>query len=162
MRTLSVTARRRVLSCLIGIPEPMRALQRVSDLLEPGGLVILRIPVASSWAWRHYGIDWMHLDAPRHFFLHTRRSIEILSASCGLAVEGVVDEGNESQFLGSEQYRRNISLVDDRSFARGRFPYVRGWLTGRKERRRARELNRIGEGDWTCFSLRKRRPPATN
>lgn len=136
--------------------EPSQDLQRVSDLLVPGGLVILRIPVASSWAWKHYGVDWMHLDAPRHYFLHTRRSIEILAETCGLDVESVVDEGNESQFLGSEQYRRDIPLVDRRSFTHGRFPYLRGWLRNRRYHRRAEELNRLGQGDWACFTLRKR------
>jgi SAM-dependent methyltransferase len=138
------------------LPDPLRALQLVSGLLEPGGLVILRTPVASSWAWKHYGVDWMHLDAPRHLFLHTRKSMEILCASSDLEVENVVDEGNESQFLGSEQYRRSIPLVDKRSFASGRFPYVRGWLRDREYRRRAEELNRLGQGDWASFTLRKR------
>lgn len=136
--------------------EPLRALQRVSDLLAPGGLVILRLPVASSWAWKHYGVDWMHLDAPRHLFLHTRKSVEILCAGAGLEVDGVVDEGNESSFLGSEQYRREIPLVDSRSYASGRFPHIRGWFRNGRLRRRAEELNRAGQGDWSCFYLRKR------
>jgi SAM-dependent methyltransferase len=135
--------------------EPRAALQRVSDLLEPGGVVILRIPVASSWAWRHYGVDWMHLDAPRHLFLHTVRSIEILSVACGLRIENIVGEGDESQFLGSEQYRRGIPLTDARSFASGRFPYLRGWARRRAFRGRAEELARTGQGDQACFSLRK-------
>jgi SAM-dependent methyltransferase len=137
------------------MPEPAQALRRVAGLLAPRGLVILRIPVASSWAWKHYGIDWMHLDAPRHFFLHTRKSIEILARASGLEVESVVDEGNESQFLGSEQYRRGIPLMDERSFMRGRFPEIRQSKLRRGYRRRAEELNRLGQGDWACFYLRK-------
>ena len=136
------------------MPEPLEVMKNLSRLLHPKGCVILRIPVCSSHAWRHYGVDWMHLDAPRHLYLHSSRSIELLAAAAGLAVEDVVHEGNASQFLGSEQYRRDIPLMDRRSFSASPAWRLWRWFEVRRLEARAEELNRRGEGDLVSFELR--------
>ena len=60
-------------------PDPCQTLARVSQLLSPSGQCLLAIPVASSYAWTHYGVNWVQLDAPRHLFLHSDRSIRVLA-----------------------------------------------------------------------------------
>jgi len=51
--------------------DQVEVLEKTWELLKPGGICMLRIPTVTSWAWRHYGEDWVQLDAPRHFFLHS-------------------------------------------------------------------------------------------
>lgn len=136
------------------MPDPKATLHRARRLLRDGGLLLMRIPIASSWAWRHYGVFWMHLDAPRHLFVHTCDSIDVLARATGFTIEGIRWEGNESQFLGSEQYRQGIPLYDMRSYTARRRPSYREWKRRREFRRRADALNRNQEGDWACFHLR--------
>lgn len=137
------------------LDQPAEVMRQLARLLEPDGRVIIRIPIADSYAWRHYGVNWMHMDPPRHLFLHTRKSIDLLAEQSSLKVETMICEGNESQFLGSEQYQRDIPLSDPRSFTAS---HLRRWMNMRVIRRRraeSEELNRKQEGDWGCFCLRK-------
>ncbi|HLK14037.1 MAG TPA: class I SAM-dependent methyltransferase, partial [Fimbriimonadaceae bacterium] len=46
------------------LEKPVDVLVATSRLLKPGGHVIIRIPVADSYAWKHYGVCWYQLDAP--------------------------------------------------------------------------------------------------
>jgi 2-polyprenyl-3-methyl-5-hydroxy-6-metoxy-1,4-benzoquinol methylase len=46
---------------------PIETIKLVSDLLVPGGYCIIRIPIVSSYAWEHYKVNWIQLDAPRAY-----------------------------------------------------------------------------------------------
>jgi SAM-dependent methyltransferase len=132
--------------------DPNATLSQAARLLNQAGTIIIRVPVAGSYAWKQYGANWVQLDAPRHIFLPTIRSMEILADAAGLKLAQVVHESNEFQFWGSEQYVRDIPLHDPRSLA----PLSRQALarrTMRRYRARADELNARGEGDSVCFHL---------
>jgi SAM-dependent methyltransferase len=135
--------------------QPAHALGEMRRLLRPGGLILIRIPIADSFAWRRYGVNWMHLDAPRHLFLHSPRSMRLLADQCGLQVTQLIFEGNPSQFIGSEQYEQDIPLADPRSVYSGGLRRWAGWWRARRLHARAEDLNRTGQGDWGCFSLQK-------
>lgn len=137
------------------IPDPARALREAATLLTPSGVVLVRIPVADSWAWRHYGADWAQLDAPRHLHLHTRRSLALVAAAAGLRITEVRHDSGQFQFWGSELCRRGISLVEPAtSQARERSDHFSAKEV-RHFRTRARALNASGEGDQACFFLER-------
>jgi SAM-dependent methyltransferase len=75
--------------------QPAEMLRVIARLLSKDGRAIIRIPVASSYGWRHYGINWVHLDAPRHLFLHTFKSMEILCGQTGLQIADTIHEAEE-------------------------------------------------------------------
>jgi SAM-dependent methyltransferase len=129
------------------MPDPLSTLRRIAQLLAPGGHVMIRIPIAGCWAWQHYGTNWVQLDAPRHFFLHTERSMRILSQQCDLLWVGMVNDSTAFQFVGSETYVKGLRLGSDVM----RFTPVQL----RDFARRAKELNRTGKGDTATFYLRK-------
>jgi SAM-dependent methyltransferase len=85
------------------MPDPLEAMQSVHRLLRPGGIGLIRIPVMGKHAWCTYGVNWAQLDAPRHLFIHTERSIEVLAERVGLQVEKVVYDSGAFQFWASEQ-----------------------------------------------------------
>ena len=118
--------------------------------------MVVRIPVVSSYAWEKYGVAWVQLDAPRHFFLHSRKSMAQLAGAAGLRVERVVDDSSEFQFLGSELYVRDIPLTSESG---ARTLGASGSMFSPEEvqqfRRRAEELNAKGRGDQAAFYLRK-------
>ena len=142
------------------MPQPREALRHVHRLLKSGRLALIRIPVADSVAWRRYGVDWVQLDAPRHLFLHTVRSMEILAADAGLRLERVVHDSTAFQFWGSEQYRLGVALLDPASYGKrpAASPFTRSQM--RAFEREAGELNARGEGDQASFYLRKPRSAA--
>ena len=97
--------------------EPSRVFGDIKRAMRPGGVAIVRVPVADSWAWKTYGVNWVSLDPPRHIFVPTVRSMTILSNEHGLRSGPVVHDGNEFQFWGSEQVRawdsaRGSAIVD--------------------------------------------------
>lgn len=115
--------------------------------LRAGGMCLVRIPVAA-WAWRHYGRDWVQLDAPRHFIVHTLRSFELTAKSARMRVERIIFDSDEFQFYGSELYRRDVPLVSSggkQAFSRVK---IRGF------RVQAEDLNRQQAGDQAAFFLR--------
>jgi len=135
------------------MPEPANVLRQLARLLATSGGVMIRVPVADSYAWQHYGVDWLHLDPPRHLFLHTRKSVSLIAQAAGLRITEWHLEGNESSFLGSEQYRQDIPLLDRRSYAASPANLVRNWPQVRRFRQQAEEMNRRGQGDWACIRL---------
>ncbi|HLY31312.1 MAG TPA: methyltransferase domain-containing protein [Ktedonobacterales bacterium] len=92
------------------IADPHETMQQVARLLAPAGVCLIRIPISASYAWQHYGPNWVQLDAPRHFFLHTPTSMRLLAQEAGLRMENIIYDSTSFQFWGSELYSRDISL----------------------------------------------------
>ena len=134
------------------LPDPLQALKDFRRLMAPGRLLLVRIPVASA-AWEEYGVDWVQLDAPRHLYLHTEKSLAILAAQAGFGIRDVAYDSRAFQFWGSEQYRLDIPLRDPRSHAvdPSRSPFTPAQLSAFSAR--AVEWNRDGRGDQACFFL---------
>ncbi len=137
------------------MPEPLLALREIARLLHRDRYALIRIPVASSYAWRHYREDWFNLDAPRHLHLHSLASMTRLAEAAGFTVAEVVFDSDEDQFWGSEQYRRGIPLRDPRSHAENRRASLFSKGEIRAFRRRAARLNQDNDGDTACFYLYK-------
>ena len=129
------------------LADPAGALRDAGRLLAPGGTLLIRIPVADSWAWRTYGADWAQLDAPRHFFLHTRASMDRVAAEAGLRLADVVHDERGWTELASEAYAADVALVDQ--------PTPSDPVRQAAADARAAERNRRGEGDQACFYLRR-------
>lgn len=127
------------------MPEPKTVLQDIRKLLLPNSQLVIRMPVAGTYAWRTYGVNWVQLDAPRHFFLHTEKSMRLLAGSTGFRVSSVEYDSYEFQFTGSEQYQKDLPLVADSP------PIPAERL--RELQEHAKRLNRAGDGDSACFYL---------
>lgn len=136
------------------MPDPYAVLKEVKRLLAPRGGLLLRIPLCSCEAYRNYGMDWVQLDAPRHLFLHTERSMRSLAERAGFRVESVVYDSTAFQFWGSEQYRQDIALFSPSSYAvdQSASAFTRSQIDAWE--RRSRELNAKSDGDQACFALR--------
>jgi len=126
---------------------PKEILEEVRKHIEPEGTIIIRIPVANSYAWRKYQTHWVQLDAPRHFFLHTVKSMNILANECALKLSSIEYESTAFQFTGSEKYLRDIAFSEkDTIFSKKQMK-----IFGKE----AKRLNQISDGDSVCFYLRK-------
>jgi SAM-dependent methyltransferase len=94
------------------IADGRKTLERAKGLLRPGGKILVRIPTVDSAAWESYQANWVSLDAPRHFYLHSRSSLALLAGQAGLAVEQWWCDAGGFQFWASELYKSGVSLVD--------------------------------------------------
>lgn len=148
--------------CLEHMADPQAALNDLARLLAPGGRVLIRLPLADSFAWRHYGSCWVQIDAPRHFYLHTVASIELLAGRSGFTVDKIVYDSDEFQFWGSEQVKMGIALTDPRSFAGGNNPGLFSKMQLSAFKRRAQALNASRQGDQACFYLARRHEQTTD
>ncbi len=135
--------------------DPLDTLKILYEKTGKKGRVLIRIPVVSSYAWKQYGTDWVQLDAPRHLYLHSSKSMELLSGQAGFEIESVKFDSDAFQFWGSEQYRKGIPLHSDRSYRSGIECSIFTEDDIIRFQKRAEELNAAELGDQACFLLRK-------
>ncbi len=135
--------------------DPLNTMKTLHRKTECRGQVLIRIPVVTSFAWKQYGTDWVQLDAPRHLFLHSIKSMELLSREAGFEIESIEFDSDAFQFWGSEQYKKGIPLHDGRSYKFGieSSIFTKNEITGFQKK--AEELNAAELGDQACFLLRK-------
>jgi hypothetical protein len=131
---------------------PGEVLLRARERLEPGGAILVRVPIASSLADRLYGTDWVALDAPRHLHIPSIDGMRFAAARASLRVRRIFYESYGFQFWGSEQYRRGIPLRGERSVASGSSDTFTPADVETFERL-ALELDRRGQGDGAGFVL---------
>lgn len=97
------------------MPDPRATLEKLYGLTKPKRYVLIRTPVADSYAWRNYGVNWVALDAPRHLHLHTRKSMSYLAEQAGFQIADIVCDAEGFGITGSEQYLKNIPLMASES-----------------------------------------------
>lgn len=135
--------------------EAQNVINRLYDLLKNGKYLLIRTPVMESYAWHKYHNNWMNLDAPRHLIIHTIKSIKILCERSGFILKDIVFDATADSLIGSEQYQKNIALIDEDSYLKNR----KSKLFSEKELEDfkiiANEKNKTGEGDQAAFYLYK-------
>ena len=92
-------------------------LKSIHERLLNNGTCLIRIPTVSSYAWHKYKTNWVSLDAPRHFYLHSIKSFELLIEEQGFYIDKIISDSTSFQFWASEQYIQNIPLMDARSYS---------------------------------------------
>jgi SAM-dependent methyltransferase len=143
------------------VANPREIFSQFYQKLNPGGVLILRIPYLG-WAWKHYGTDWVSLDAPRHLFHITDKGIELLCKETGLQLEKQFWDSFAFQFWASEQYREGISLFAENSYGQNSDKSQFSRIQIKEFGARAERLNREKSGDQVCYILRKPLSNASN
>lgn len=137
------------------IPDQIKTLKQIRKLLKPNGVCLLRIPISSSTVWDEYKTDWVELDAPRHLYLHSYESVDLLTKQAGLIITHKECDSTEFEFWGSEQYRRGIPLMDDKSHFKT--PSISPFTFAEMEsfKQAAIVANRESKGGRCCFFLER-------
>jgi SAM-dependent methyltransferase len=65
---------------------PVESLQQLRKMLGAGGLVVIGIPNADSVEYRAFGRCWSGLEAPRHLFVFSKRTIAAVLNAAGFDV----------------------------------------------------------------------------
>lgn len=128
-------------------------LNKARTLLADDGIISVAIPV-TGFAWRKYGVNWVQLDAPRHFYIHSRKSIHILAHLSGLKVVDTIYNSGEFQFWGSEQYLKGIPLTAENSCWVKRETSIFSSSQMEEYCKLAQELNHRSDGDQAIFIMK--------
>jgi 2-polyprenyl-3-methyl-5-hydroxy-6-metoxy-1,4-benzoquinol methylase len=128
------------------ITDQLETLQAASKRMTENGTCIINIPTVSSYAWNHYREKWVQLDAPRHLYLHSIKSMKLLAKKAGLTVKDIVYNSTAFQFWGSELFLKDTPLCSGTKFPRS---------VMREFNRKANELNLMNQGDSAIFYLTK-------
>ena len=126
------------------LDHPKEILSNLRTLLNKSGQLLIRVPLVDSYAWEKYGVHWYQIDAPRHFFLHTKKSMELLASKTGFKIHKIIYDANEYQFIFSEQYMQNKNIKAPILFTKNQ---IKQW------RKQADQLNKNEQGDQACFIL---------
>ena len=136
------------------VDDQVAELEQCYRLLKKDGVLLICIPLVGE-AWDKYGTNWVQLDAPRHFVLHTLKSMDILAKKTGFSIKKTIFDSNEFQFWGSELYQKDIPLT---------MPVTHEWYPVEKNlsanqiqqfKAGAELLNRRQRGDMARFYLYK-------
>lgn len=138
------------------IPDQASALKAAADRLYDDGILMVRIPIFPNAVWQEYGEHWMSLDAPRHLYLHSLKSLALIADSAGLRLAEHFYDMDEFNLIGCEQYRLGLTLFGCGSYAKDRAnspiteAQVANW------RARAADLNQSGTADQATFLMIKK------
>ncbi|MBK7104716.1 MAG: class I SAM-dependent methyltransferase [Ignavibacteriae bacterium] len=138
------------------IINPEEVLEKINTLLKTNGSVLIRIPVSNSASWKKYGANWVALDPPRHIYLHNANTIKILSEKFGFKFSHVIYDSSEYQFVGSEQYLKDIPMFSENSFYKNPQKSIFSSEQIKQFKIDAEKLNCSNEGDAACFYLTKK------
>jgi len=137
------------------ISDQLQTLIKVYKLLSEDGVCLIRMPIKTEYFWNCYGINWVQIDAPRHFFLHTLKSFELLVKKSGMSIQDIVFDSTEFQFWGSEQYKRDISLNSENSYSINPKKSIFTLSEIEEFKKIAKELNTKEQGDQAAFFYKK-------
>lgn len=99
-------------------PTPLNDLQIAKQLVSGGGEILIRIPVSGSTISNTYKDHWWSLDAPRHIYIFSKKSMSLVAGRLGFVISRIHDEGTIDDYVASEQHKRGIRLLSDKSYVK--------------------------------------------
>jgi SAM-dependent methyltransferase len=138
------------------VPDPEATMSAAALRLRPGGVLLIRTPVMGKWFWDKFGTTWWELDPPRHLWIHTPASLELLAGRAGLELVDVVWDSSYLEIVASEQIGRDIAWREPGSWYRDP-PAGFDDATIAGYRTLVTELNREGRAGRAGFYFRRAR-----
>ena len=99
---------------------PLEDLEIALSMLGKDGEILVRIPVSGSSIANEYKNHWWSLDAPRHIYIFSCKSMSLVAAKIGLTIVKTHFEGTIDDFIASEQHKAGISLLSERSYVKSK------------------------------------------
>lgn len=95
--------------------DPKRELIELYKHLNPEGIIIIRLPLASN-GFESFKKYWFELDPPRHFYLHTIKSLKILSEISNFKIKSIDYDSFGRSYIRSELNRKGKYFKDQPLF----------------------------------------------
>jgi len=126
------------------VTDPLETLQSAHRLLKPFGVLTMTLPTYPNIAFEMFGSHWYQLDAPRHIFLHSIKSLEILGQKSRMKIVKAEYNSNRTQFIRSFFYQHGVPFWDQKQ------ELVSIYFSGKDMEKMdgtSQEANRNGYGD---------------
>ena len=136
--------------------EPQKVLAQAMKITNPGGTVMIRIPIMGNYGWQKYGVYWCGIDAPRHIFIPTSKQMRKMAEDAGFTIEKFYYDSSDYLIWSSEQYKLGIPLHDPKSHM---FNKDGSSLFSKTDIKRFRSIMKVenekNNGDTAVICLRK-------
>jgi SAM-dependent methyltransferase len=128
---------------MVNFPKVMK---KCFSLLNPGGYLLIRVPVTDAQVWKDEGVNWVQLDAPRHLSIPSTKGLMDLGRSVGFDTKKIVFDSTSFQFWGTELYKKGIPLREGEEKLGSIFGH-----DIKKFHKKALLNNKKGIGDQACL-----------
>jgi 2-polyprenyl-3-methyl-5-hydroxy-6-metoxy-1,4-benzoquinol methylase len=135
--------------------EQHATLEKALGLLNVKGAIMIRIPLVNK-AFEIYKENWVQIDAPRHFIIHSLKSMQLLCAKNGAEIYNYFFDSNAFQFLGSEQFKKGISSYAMNSYKSNLHKSIFSNDDIKNCEAKAKQFNLEGLGDQAVFFIRRK------
>lgn len=132
--------------------DPHEVMDSIHRLLKEDGVCKISIPVFPNIAFDMLGPHWYQLDAPRHIFLHSLKSMDYLTRKHELKIASVEFNSNGAQFIRSTLYKYGIPYFEQTS------EVIHALFDNDKMmnlQRNAEICNEKQHGDHACFYIQR-------
>jgi SAM-dependent methyltransferase len=127
------------------LADPESVLRTCFERLNPGGMLLVRCPVADAAVWKEKQALWVQLDAPRHLSIPSTQGFVGIAQRSGFELKEILFDSTAFQFWGTGLYDLGEKL--DRSKINTYFTakQLEDW------EQQAIQYNQEGKGDQACF-----------
>ena len=95
-------------------------MNKIVEIMNPGGTLIVAVPNSDSWDARYYGKFWAAYDLPRHLYHFSQETMKTLTRNHGLIIEKIIPMKLDAFY---------ISLLSEK-YAKGKKNYFRAVVNG--------------------------------
>ena len=134
------------------VTDPHEVMDSLHRLLSNQGVARITLPVYPNIAFDMFETSWFQLDAPRHIYLHSLKSMQYLAEKHGLRIERVEFNSNSSQIVRSFLYTKGIPFVEQNEDAICKYFSV---ASLKEIEQCSQEANEKRYGDHAIFFLMK-------
>lgn len=125
------------------------------NLLNAHGTIMIRVPIINK-TFEIYRENWVQIDAPRHFIIHSFKSLNLLCEKGGAEIYKHFFDSDSIQFLGSEQFKKGISSYAANSYKTNLSDSIFSKDDIKKFKAKAKLFNKEGLGDQAVFFIRRK------
>lgn len=86
--------------------EPLAVLKHIRELMDRNSKCQIALPLVGGGAHKMFGEYYCQLDAPRHIYMQSRKSMQLLCEKAGLKIVTIHEEPSAAIFHISDGYKR--------------------------------------------------------
>lgn len=129
-------------------------MEKLYTLLSPEGVLLIRIPIVSGPLMKEYGGNVVSLDPPRHFYIHSAKSIRLIVEQAGFKIDKEIYDAHEFSFWASEQYKKGINLHNHPESYLVKKTFSDEQMA--EWQKSIQKLNQSGQSDYIALYLKKK------
>lgn len=90
------------------VVDPRLVLENARRLIKDDGSIGISLPVYPNIAFDMFQAHWYQLDAPRHIFIHSMKSLKYLADECDLSIKSIKYNSDPGQVVISYFYQHSV------------------------------------------------------